>query len=180
MYRIMTLVIFLVLFFITTIHNHFILVQGEYLVFDGVVDAVTYQTDETIKEAPMEAIQIIQEINQVPPKLQELQEKSLNHKNPFLEFQCHLCYKQFSKKYYLNRHIKNHDKKSTTICYICGKTLKSAINLHMKAVHENVRPFRCDFCGKTFREKNRLRLHMMVHSGTSLDFFLMGTKSINF
>lgn len=125
--------------------------------FDGLVEEVTYQTEKEIPKASKE--EIVEEIREDL----KISEKDL--KNPALEFQCHLCYKQFSRKYYLNRHVKNHDKKPSTICYICGKTLKSPINLHMKAVHENVRPFRCDICNKTFREKNRLRLHMMVHTG---------------
>lgn len=135
--------------------------QSEFLDFDGVVEEVAHQIEEQAPEPISAEVPIVSEMTKISNE--QLQEKTVNR--GILEFECHLCQKQFSKKYYLNRHIKTHDRLPSTVCYICGKSLKSAMNLHMKAVHENYRPFRCDICDKTFREKNRLRLHMMVHTG---------------
>lgn len=55
---------------------------------------------------------------------------------------------------------------------------------HMKAVHYDIRPYTCDYCGKSVRQKSnlifidnefknllrlpfsdRIKLHLMIHSG---------------
>lgn len=47
----------------------------------------------------------------------------------------------------------------------CGKSFNSKNNLvkHVRVVHENIRPFECEKCGKCFCDKSFLARHMGVH-----------------
>lgn len=71
------------------------------------------------------------------------------------------CKKAFSRRHNLIKHLKSHEMgldKPGSICHICGKTIKGVYSLHLK-VHENSKQFRCDDCGKEFRQKVALQNH---------------------
>ena len=45
-------------------------------------------------------------------------------------------------------------------CQVCGNMYdKTDLNNHMK-IHSDEKPFRCDFCEKTFRRRRDVRLHV--------------------
>ncbi|XP_066254730.1 zinc finger protein 260-like isoform X40 [Euwallacea similis] len=83
-------------------------------------------------------------------------------------FQCNQCFKFFSTKKYLKRHIKNHLRNLMRQfkCLHCSKTFASnyALKSHME-VHEN-RPaiFECDICNKKFKRLKNLDLHRRRHT----------------
>ena len=51
-------------------------------------------------------------------------------------------------------------------CDICEKTFKyrNALNRH-KIIHAEEKPFGCDICGKMFNQRNHLDRHRLIHSG---------------
>ncbi|KRT83116.1 zinc finger protein, partial [Oryctes borbonicus] len=51
------------------------------------------------------------------------------------------------------------------VCQLCQKTFSCRQNyeVHIKAVHENQKPYKCDQCDKTFSYVNSLKCHMLQH-----------------
>ena len=47
-------------------------------------------------------------------------------------------------------------------CLICEKyfTKNQGLNVHLKSVHENLKPFQCDICLSTFGLKGYLNVHV--------------------
>lgn len=71
------------------------------------------------------------------------------------------CPRSFTRKHNLIKHIKSHDlglDRPGSICHICGKLIKGVYSLHLK-VHENTKQFKCDDCGRCFRQKIALNNH---------------------
>ncbi|XP_053954359.1 zinc finger protein 25 isoform X1 [Anastrepha ludens] len=80
---------------------------------------------------------------------------------------CHVCSKQFRGKNDLRRHMLIHSDERPYKCEQCGKCYRQAVNLrnHITSAHESHRQFSCPQCPKMFALKGRLRLHMRLHSG---------------
>lgn len=76
------------------------------------------------------------------------------------------CTRTFSRKYNLNRHMRSHQVSSIEsgghVCHICGKHIKGVYSLHLK-IHENLKQFRCNECGREFRQKIALKNHILIH-----------------
>lgn len=86
-------------------------------------------------------------------------------KDPDLECPYPECNKTFSRSYNLTRHMQTHDFGNPTtgqICHVCGKTIKGAYSLHLK-IHDSVKQFSCNECGREFRQKVALANHMLIH-----------------
>ncbi|XP_058178798.1 transcription factor grauzone-like [Anopheles ziemanni] len=85
---------------------------------------------------------------------------------------CTICGQVMRDKYILTRHIKlMHTVQPSVSCSTCGKTFKCKRNLwvHMKNVcMEPTRLYPCTICGKQFRRKNKLKEHMSTHTGKPL------------
>lgn len=54
-------------------------------------------------------------------------------------------------------------------CLICQKTYstKGNLNNHTKTIHENIRPYKCDYsnCDKCYSNPSRLETHKRIHTG---------------
>ena len=51
--------------------------------------------------------------------------------------------------------------RSHSIAMIVGKLfLKNGLNVHIKSVHEEKKPFKCDDCGAAFSRKSNLNRHI--------------------
>lgn len=82
-------------------------------------------------------------------------------------FPCDVCKKTFARRYNLSRHAISHEmtmEKLCSVCHICGKSIRGNISLHLRT-HNNEKPFKCDECGRQFRQKIGLTTHQMVHTG---------------
>ena len=77
---------------------------------------------------------------------------------------CPKCDKSFSRKDFLQSHIKaKHDvgKEESLVCATCDKafTMKEALTRHMKHVHEKKQNFICPECPEKFSRLENLRRH---------------------
>ncbi|CRK96398.1 CLUMA_CG009815, isoform A [Clunio marinus] len=100
--------------------------------------------------------------------------KDLKHKDSDLEevddeLKTHCphegCKKSFSRNHNLVKHLMSHEmgiNRHGSICHICGKLIKGVYSIHLK-IHENTKQFRCDDCGREFRQKIALRNHILIH-----------------
>ncbi|CAG9827432.1 unnamed protein product [Diabrotica balteata] len=87
-------------------------------------------------------------------------------------FDCRRCYKIFSNKTELDKHLQNHDKYK---CEICSKEylVKRTFQLHMLSHEEDTfkdnqtsKPYViCYICSKFFASKHALRCHLVSHTG---------------
>jgi len=67
-----------------------------------------------------------------------------------------------TRRIHLNLPIeKNH------VCTVCGSAFNKVhiLNNHMKAVHEGEKPHECSICGKAFARKQKMKEHMLIHTG---------------
>jgi uncharacterized Zn-finger protein len=78
--------------------------------------------------------------------------------------QCPSCYKKFKEKSNLNKHIKAiHEGLRPYKCEQCDDaSFKSRdnLNVHVRYKHEEQKPFACEICGLQFKEKGNLDKHV--------------------
>jgi uncharacterized Zn-finger protein len=75
------------------------------------------------------------------------------------------CQKEYQTKYNLSRHIEvNHLKKKVGKCDICQKEFIDFENLkEHQNIHKDIKPYKCDTCGKSYRNKCMLVRHARDH-----------------
>uniref|UniRef100_A0A8C8RTA8 Zinc finger and BTB domain containing 45 n=1 Tax=Pelusios castaneus TaxID=367368 RepID=A0A8C8RTA8_9SAUR len=80
--------------------------------------------------------------------------------------QCSICWRSFSLRDYLLKHMVTHTGVRAFQCSICCKrfTQKSSLNVHMRT-HPGERPYACSHCGKAFGRSAHLARHQETHSG---------------
>ncbi|XP_039438272.1 zinc finger protein 883-like [Culex pipiens pallens] len=82
-------------------------------------------------------------------------------------FACDVCPMRFITKVEIQGHMATHTKQQDHVCDLCGSrfTKKYSLKVHIKRVHEGVRPFSCSQCSLKFTTADRLQRHMYTHTG---------------
>lgn len=87
---------------------------------------------------------------------------------------CKICNKWFTRKTYLNYHLKLHTTKASGqprvwTCRVCGKQFITKIEwrMHMREQHSNRALLECDMCDKKFVFHSELMRHQSRHTGGS-------------
>ncbi|XP_013404160.1 mucin-17 [Lingula anatina] len=79
---------------------------------------------------------------------------------------CTICWKEFTARYTLLRHMPVHTGERKYKCDICGKMFKqSSVLCRHKATHTSARPYVCATCNKAFSRVSTLNAHKLIHSG---------------
>ncbi|KAH8363954.1 hypothetical protein KR084_000823, partial [Drosophila pseudotakahashii] len=66
-----------------------------------------------------------------------------------------------------SKHLLTHTQEKQFKCHICDHAThtKRALDSHVKIVHEKIRNFACQYCGKTFGKSHACKIHEMTHTG---------------
>jgi len=81
-------------------------------------------------------------------------------------FHCDQCEKSYLVKAELKKHINISHEGQRFPCTVCSDILSSsqALKRHIKNVHElKVKNFKCQFCEKSFKDKQTLQKHEKIH-----------------
>ncbi|KAK3105790.1 hypothetical protein FSP39_005794 [Pinctada imbricata] len=78
-------------------------------------------------------------------------------------FKCTFCEDYFTKDD-LKIHVKKHSGDKPYKCNYCDKSFsgKGPLQSHMR-IHQRIQQFKCDICEATFEEKHRLNRHIRLH-----------------
>ncbi|KAM8710582.1 hypothetical protein ACLKA7_017238 [Drosophila subpalustris] len=66
-----------------------------------------------------------------------------------------------------SKHILTHTQEKMFKCQICEHAThtRRALDNHVKIVHEKIRNYACQYCGKTFGKSHACKIHEMTHTG---------------
>lgn len=80
---------------------------------------------------------------------------------------CEFCNKEFLGGNDLRKHIRIHTDERPFECKHCGQKFRQGgcLKNHIASQHGTTETYTCYYCSKTFPIKERLRLHMRLHSG---------------
>lgn len=106
-----------------------------------------------------------------PPSTENTTPKSTpdTKKKPLKRFECPHCQKVFHHRNSLLYHMLSHSGKQQ-VCRECGKGFYTvtALKIH-KRVHNGDRPYKCDVCGRDFRQWSDLKYHKeSIHSSQKM------------
>lgn len=83
-------------------------------------------------------------------------------------FECDICGLRTFKKQHIEEHLKRHFKIKDYHCDQCPSafTTGTELKIHIKNVHCEDRPFKCDHkgCESAFKQKENLKEHMLRHT----------------
>lgn len=82
------------------------------------------------------------------------------------QWECEICSKVFTTKYFLKKHKRLHTGEMPYCCTQCNKsfTFQQTYYKHM-LYHSSEKPHSCTECGRSFKELSTLQNHARIHSG---------------
>jgi len=85
---------------------------------------------------------------------------------PTEQFICSFCGQDFTRKYYLERHIMIHTGEKKYKCNVCPKSfrLETSYVDHMN-MHNGIKKFQCPHCEKRFTQRQQMTMHVRRHTG---------------
>ncbi|KAH9634191.1 hypothetical protein HF086_001393 [Spodoptera exigua] len=98
---------------------------------------------------------------------EQLDEK-LSHleRNDNKQWQCEVCRKCFTTKYFLKKHKRLHTGETPYACAQCNKTFTFQQSYHKHLLyHNDEKPHTCTYCGRAFKELSTLHNHQRIHTG---------------
>ncbi|XP_026764224.2 zinc finger protein 502 [Galleria mellonella] len=102
----------------------------------------------------------------------KIQEPPLEDKLTSLErtdnkqWQCDVCRKCFTTKYFLKKHKRLHTGETPYACTQCNKTFTFQQSYHKHLLyHNDEKPHTCNYCGRSFKELSTLHNHQRIHTG---------------
>ncbi|EDW50694.1 GM14770 [Drosophila sechellia] len=83
---------------------------------------------------------------------------------------CQYCGVRKTTRQEWSTHILIHTQQNQFKCRICDYAThtKRLLESHVKIVHEKIRDFACQYCGKTFGKAYSCKIHEMAHTGEKL------------
>lgn len=83
------------------------------------------------------------------------------------KFLCKICYKAFAWCNDLRKHLRIHSDERPFVCLKCNRAFRQSgcLKNHIASQHGTDISYICYYCQKSFPIKERLRLHMRIHSG---------------
>lgn len=97
---------------------------------------------------------------------QDNQHTAIPHTVDNKQWECDVCLKKFTTKYFLKKHKRLHTGEMPYVCGLCGKsfTFQQSYHKHM-LYHSEDKPHTCPECGRAFKELSTLHNHQRIHSG---------------
>ncbi|KAK3581482.1 hypothetical protein CHS0354_031815 [Potamilus streckersoni] len=81
--------------------------------------------------------------------------------------ECNICKATFNAAYSLKVHKRKHFQTESISCDNCGKVfgIEAALRRHVLRFHTEDKPFKCNFCHKSYVTSYDLRIHNRSHTG---------------
>ncbi|XP_058825434.1 zinc finger protein ZFP2 isoform X2 [Topomyia yanbarensis] len=84
-----------------------------------------------------------------------------------MPYSCQICGKSFTFQQSYHKHLLYHSDEKPHICTICGRAFKELSTLHNhERIHSGEKPFSCETCGKCFRQRVSYLVHRRIHTNT--------------
>ncbi|XP_068153469.1 zinc finger protein ZFP2 [Drosophila tropicalis] len=83
-----------------------------------------------------------------------------------MPYTCEICARTFTFQQSYHKHLLYHSEVKPHVCSVCGRAFKELSTLHNhQRIHSGEKPFKCEVCGKCFRQRVSFLVHTRIHTG---------------